>query len=179
MSGVFQNIDPPPPHPRASVYPPAFGAGGGHTALYSTYVSTLWLLCTSKCWPVLQGHHDNGRARAVPRGHGGADAHAQAILFYSILLCAGPSWRWTRVSSSPWTWWSRCSSSRPRPRSARSWTSTPRRLTTWRAQTDSSSSSPSEWCTGLKYEKSDKIACAAYDYCVVAPNIPVILEILL
>ncbi len=31
MSGVFRNIDPPPPHPLASVYPPAFGAGGGHT----------------------------------------------------------------------------------------------------------------------------------------------------
>jgi hypothetical protein len=32
MSGVFQNIDPPPPHPLASVYPPpAFDAGGGHT----------------------------------------------------------------------------------------------------------------------------------------------------
>ncbi len=30
MSGVFQNIDPPPPHPLATVYP-AFGAGGGHT----------------------------------------------------------------------------------------------------------------------------------------------------
>jgi hypothetical protein len=28
MSGVFQNIDPPPPHHPASVYPPAFGAGG-------------------------------------------------------------------------------------------------------------------------------------------------------
>jgi hypothetical protein len=29
MSGVFQNIDPPPPHLPASVY--AFGAVGGHT----------------------------------------------------------------------------------------------------------------------------------------------------
>jgi hypothetical protein len=29
MSGVFQNIDPTPPHRPASVYPPAFGAGGG------------------------------------------------------------------------------------------------------------------------------------------------------
>jgi hypothetical protein len=56
MSGVFQNIDPPPPHRPASVYPlPAFGAGedtlagwrggGGSivrktpdTALYSTYI---------------------------------------------------------------------------------------------------------------------------------------------
>ncbi len=28
MSGVFQNID---PHRPANVYPPAFGAGGGHT----------------------------------------------------------------------------------------------------------------------------------------------------
>ncbi len=25
MSGVFQNIDPPPLHRQASVYPPAFG----------------------------------------------------------------------------------------------------------------------------------------------------------
>jgi hypothetical protein len=61
MSGVFQNIDPPPPARR--VCPPtAFGAGGGYTrwvergvggqhlgrrhadtALYSTYVSTLWV----------------------------------------------------------------------------------------------------------------------------------------
>jgi hypothetical protein len=32
MSGVFQNIDPPPPHRPPSVYPPfSFGAGGGHT----------------------------------------------------------------------------------------------------------------------------------------------------
>jgi hypothetical protein len=33
MSGVFQNIYPPapPPHRPASVYPPALGAGGGHT----------------------------------------------------------------------------------------------------------------------------------------------------
>jgi hypothetical protein len=48
MSGVFRNIDPPPPHRPASVYYPAFGAVGGHTrktidtALYSIYVSTLW-----------------------------------------------------------------------------------------------------------------------------------------
>jgi hypothetical protein len=63
MSGVFQNIDPHPPHRPASVYPPAFGAACGvktHSlgeegeggqyfgrrqtlhALYSTYVSTLW-----------------------------------------------------------------------------------------------------------------------------------------
>ncbi len=44
---------PPPPHRPASVYPPTFGAGGGHTrwmergwgvtALYSIYVSTLWV----------------------------------------------------------------------------------------------------------------------------------------
>jgi hypothetical protein len=32
MSGVFRNIDPPPPlHRPASVYPHAFGTGGGHT----------------------------------------------------------------------------------------------------------------------------------------------------
>ncbi len=31
MCGVFQNIDPPPPHGPASVYPHAVGAGGGHT----------------------------------------------------------------------------------------------------------------------------------------------------
>ncbi len=33
MSRVFQNIDPPPPHRPASVYPPAFGAGGGHCSV--------------------------------------------------------------------------------------------------------------------------------------------------
>ncbi len=67
MSGVFQNIDPPPSHRPACVYPhPAFGAGGGHTrwvergvgggsifwktpdtALYSTYAGTLWGQWTS------------------------------------------------------------------------------------------------------------------------------------
>jgi hypothetical protein len=31
MSGVFRNIDPPPPHRPASVCPLAFGAWGGHT----------------------------------------------------------------------------------------------------------------------------------------------------
>jgi hypothetical protein len=31
MSGVFRNIDPPPPHRPASVHHPAFSAGGGHT----------------------------------------------------------------------------------------------------------------------------------------------------
>jgi hypothetical protein len=60
MSDVFQNIDPPPPHRPASVYPPPLvrgedtlargrGGWGGQyfgrrmqgTALYSTYVSTL------------------------------------------------------------------------------------------------------------------------------------------
>jgi hypothetical protein len=61
MSGVFQNIDPPPPHRPASVYPPprmvrgedtlaGWRGGGGSiiwktpdTALSSTYVSTLCL----------------------------------------------------------------------------------------------------------------------------------------
>jgi hypothetical protein len=59
LSGVSQNFDPPRPHRPASVYPPAFGAGGGHIRcdegvggyfgrsqtqlckVYSTYVSTL------------------------------------------------------------------------------------------------------------------------------------------
>jgi len=59
MTGVFRNIDPPPPHRRASVNPPplvrgedtlaGWRGGGGSivrkmpdTALYSLYVSTLW-----------------------------------------------------------------------------------------------------------------------------------------
>jgi hypothetical protein len=71
MSGVFRNIEPLPPHRPASVYPPAFGAGGGHTrgvergwgggrsivwktpdtvlhstVLYICKYSTLWILCT-------------------------------------------------------------------------------------------------------------------------------------
>jgi hypothetical protein len=31
MSGVFRNIEPPPPHRPASVYPPPLVRGGGHT----------------------------------------------------------------------------------------------------------------------------------------------------
>jgi hypothetical protein len=31
MSGVFQNIEPPPPSPPGECVPPAFGAGVGHT----------------------------------------------------------------------------------------------------------------------------------------------------
>jgi hypothetical protein len=31
MSGVLENIDPPPPHRPASVYPPPLWCGGGHT----------------------------------------------------------------------------------------------------------------------------------------------------
>jgi hypothetical protein len=52
MSGVFQNIDPPPPHHPASVYPPAFGAGGGHTCRVERRVGGQYfgrrqtLLCT-------------------------------------------------------------------------------------------------------------------------------------
>ncbi len=62
MSIVFQNIDPPPPWPPGESVAHAFGAVGGHTrwvetgeggggsifwktldtALYSTYVNTLW-----------------------------------------------------------------------------------------------------------------------------------------
>jgi hypothetical protein len=58
MAGVFLNNDPPPPSPPGECVSPAFGAGedtlagwrgGGSifwkktgTALYSTYVSTLW-----------------------------------------------------------------------------------------------------------------------------------------
>jgi hypothetical protein len=39
MSGVFRNIDPPPPHRLASVYLPAFGAAGVHgIALRTTEV---------------------------------------------------------------------------------------------------------------------------------------------
>jgi hypothetical protein len=65
MSGVFRNIEPPPPHRPASVYPTAFGAGGGHnrwvemgwgvnssedarhcSVLYICYVSTLCIALT-------------------------------------------------------------------------------------------------------------------------------------
>jgi hypothetical protein len=60
MSGVFQNIDSPSPLIAGECVSPAFGAGGrthslggeggggsiflktSDTALYSTYVSTLW-----------------------------------------------------------------------------------------------------------------------------------------
>jgi hypothetical protein len=42
MSGVFQNIDPPPPHRPASVYPPAFGAGRGHTRWLERTIVLVW-----------------------------------------------------------------------------------------------------------------------------------------
>ncbi len=41
MSGVFQNIDPPPP----GEYPPAFGAGGGHTILEDAKHSSVLYIC--------------------------------------------------------------------------------------------------------------------------------------
>jgi hypothetical protein len=65
MSGVFRNIDPPPPHRPASVYLPplvrggedtlaGWRGGGGSivrkmpdTALYSAYVSNLWCYLSS------------------------------------------------------------------------------------------------------------------------------------
>jgi hypothetical protein len=67
MAGVFQNIDPHPPHRPASVYPPPLvrgedtltgwreGGGGlifwktSDTAPYSTYVSTLWWAALIAC----------------------------------------------------------------------------------------------------------------------------------
>jgi hypothetical protein len=74
MSGVFRNIDPPPPHRPASVYPPppsplvrgedplAVWRGGGgtpDTALYSKSVSTLCKYHSENlirtCRPALQG----------------------------------------------------------------------------------------------------------------------------
>jgi len=36
MSGIFQNIDPPPPLTARECVPPAFGAGGGHTRWVET-----------------------------------------------------------------------------------------------------------------------------------------------
>jgi hypothetical protein len=67
MSDVFQNIDPPPPHRPASVYPPGLWCGGrthslgaergmgvniledAGTALYSTYVSTVGAESLCRC----------------------------------------------------------------------------------------------------------------------------------
>jgi hypothetical protein len=53
MSGFFQNIDPPPHHRPASAYPPAFGAGGGHTrwvegggSIFQYFGRRQTLLCT-------------------------------------------------------------------------------------------------------------------------------------
>jgi hypothetical protein len=60
LSCVFRNIDPPPPHRPASVYPPSLVRGEGtiaewrgggrsivlrmpDTALYSIFVSTSWV----------------------------------------------------------------------------------------------------------------------------------------
>jgi hypothetical protein len=72
MSGVFQSINPPPPHRPASVYPPPLvrgedtldGRRGGwgvniledaDTDLYSTYVSTLWNGVSNHCGSVMGG----------------------------------------------------------------------------------------------------------------------------
>ncbi len=71
MSGVFENIDPPPPHRPAP--PPlvrgegtlaGWRGGGGSifwktpdTALYSTYVSTLWTNLETSCLGRAVGLH--------------------------------------------------------------------------------------------------------------------------
>jgi hypothetical protein len=72
MAGVFRNID--PPHRPANVYPPPLvrgedtlaGWSGGSifwkttgTALYSTYVSTLWGKLIIR--PLTRWHHDRKR----------------------------------------------------------------------------------------------------------------------
>jgi hypothetical protein len=69
MSGVFRNIDPPPSHPLASVYPLAFGVGGRthslggeglggsivrktpDTALYYTYMCKYFVVTGLKYKP--------------------------------------------------------------------------------------------------------------------------------
>ncbi len=51
MSGVFRNIDPSPSD--ECMYPPAFGAGGGHTRwVLSKNVSLYRLLTRHGCLPV-------------------------------------------------------------------------------------------------------------------------------
>jgi hypothetical protein len=60
MSGVFQNIDPLPPHRPASVYPPTFGAGGGHTR-----------------W----------RGEGVGGVNSSEDARHWSVLYYMYVLC--------------------------------------------------------------------------------------------
>ncbi len=46
MSGVFQNIDPPPPHRSASVYPPEEGRGGwGVNILEDARHSSVLYIC--------------------------------------------------------------------------------------------------------------------------------------
>ncbi len=111
MSGVFQNTD---PHRPASVYPPPLvrvgvhirwaerGVGGGSifwkitdTALYSTYVSTLWSDCRKKG----VGGGGGGEARAwkmcvVWRLGPAVPAHSDAV---SCL-----DWSGGRLASGGW-----------------------------------------------------------------------------
>jgi hypothetical protein len=92
MSGVFQNIDPPPPHRPASVYHPplvrgehtlaGWRGGGGSifwktpdTALYTTYVSTLCLP------PIFLLHVHEGTDCTVGAGTIAGTIHSTASLW--------------------------------------------------------------------------------------------------
>jgi hypothetical protein len=75
MSGVFQNIDPPPSHRPASVCVPHRLWKTPDTALYSTYVSTLWVQGLD---PGQQCGREQGYAGRHGVAHGGRVLRLQA-----------------------------------------------------------------------------------------------------
>jgi hypothetical protein len=112
MSGVFQNIDPPP-----TPSPPAFGVGGGHTrwekrgwgvnilektpgtALYSTYVSTLCVYRIPRGGVLATCHPEK---RKTKREHDySCSYNFHLIKVYHTWVCEAKSCTWEEPSQLP------------------------------------------------------------------------------
>jgi hypothetical protein len=127
MSGVFRNIDPLPPHRPASVYSPAFGAGGGHTR----WVVRVWGVNSSEdsiCKNFVQLTNHGELSTFL---HGVSETKAQKTILLFFLNCSFLTWnrwwdqcRWIRYDrAGPYTRWCSPRSCAPRTRAGRcTWT---------------------------------------------------------